>query len=165
MKIKKILAITLTLSLMLVSLTACGNPVKNDFKEYVNKNVITTFLPENNEIINDYTVAMKSADVKTMVDALSKTLPKKNDALLEKMKAYSPQTTEVQELHNIYINAAEIRKEAYVLMLGALTTNASDESAADTAIAKLTDSDNKFVEFQTKLDSMKKDLGLVDVKK
>ena len=165
MKIIEYLAIALTLSLMFVFLTACsGTSVKDDFKEYVNNNASAIFIPENNDIVATYTKAIESQDVKIAVKALSETLFTKNNALLEKMKAYKPETTEVQELHNIYIKAVELRKEGYAQMLEALTTKVSDESAADAAIAKLGESDTKFAEFETKASSMKKDLGLVDAK-
>jgi len=166
MKKIKYLAFALALSLMFVSITACGGTsVKDDFKEYVNNNSNTTFLPENNDIVKTYTAAIESQDEKILVPALSETLPTKNNALLEKLKAYTPVTTEVQELHNIYIKAVEIRKEGYSLMAEALTTKVSDEAATDTAIAKLAESDTKFTEFETKRISMMKDLGLVDASK
>ena len=165
MKKIKYLVLALSLSLMFVSLTACGNPAKDDFKEYINNNVNTTFIPENNEIVKTYSEAIKSQDEKIIVKALEETLPTKNDAFIEKLKAFTPKTTEVQELHNIYIKAVEIRKEGYALMLEAFTTKVSDESASDTALAKLGESDTKFAEFETKRTSMMKDLGLVEAEK
>jgi len=165
MKKIKYLVLALSLSLMIVSLTACGNPAKDDFKEYVNNNLNTTFILDNNDIVKTYTEAIKSQDEKIIIKALSETLPTKNNALLEKMKAYTPKTTEVQEFHNIYIKAVEIRKEGYALMLEALTTKVSDESATDIALTKLGESDTKFAEFETKRGSMMKDFGLVNAEK
>ncbi|HEY5587253.1 MAG TPA: hypothetical protein VIK78_22550 [Ruminiclostridium sp.] len=49
-------------------------------------------------------------------------------------------------------------------MLEAFTTKVSDESATDTAIAKLGEVDTKYTEFDTKRASMMKDLDLVDAK-
>jgi len=164
MKKIKYLAFALILSLMFVSLTGCGGTsVKDDFIEYVNNNANTIFIPDNNDIVKTYTEAIESQDGKIAIKALSQTLPTKNNALLEKMKTYKPETPEVQELHNIYIKAAELRKEGYALMLEALTTKVSDDSATDAALNKLGESDTKLVEFETKRNSMMKDLGLVDV--
>jgi len=112
--------------------------------------------------VKTYTEAIKSQNEQIIVTALLQTLPTKNNALLEKMKAYKAETTEVKELHNIYIKAVELRKEGYAQMLEALTTKVSDESATDDAIAKLGESDTKFAEFETKRNSMMKDLGLVN---
>jgi len=166
MKKIKFLALALSLSLMFVSLTACGgSPIKDDFKEYVNNNSNTTFIPANNDIVKAYSDAVGSQDEATIVKSLSETLPTMNKALIEKMKAYVPATPEVQELSNLYIKAAEIRTEGYGLMLEALTTKVSDESATDTALAKLGESDTKFAEFETKRNAMMKDLGLVEAEK
>lgn len=166
MKVKKTLAIVLTLSLVLIALAACGSSsdstsVKDDFKEYLNKNLTTNFLSLNDEIVKIYTEAGLANDGKILAKALSETLPAKNDALLEKMKAYTPKTTEVQELHAIIIKAVELRKDGYAQILEVLTED-STESEVDAAFATLDESDAKFAEFLTKAESMKKDLGLVD---
>lgn len=165
MKKIKYLAIALSLTLLGSTLTACGSvSAKDDFKEYLNNNVITVFMPESNDIVKTYSAAVEKQDQKVLVKELSETLATKNNALLEKLKAFIPKTTEVQELHNIYIKAVEVRKEAYVLMLESLTTKLSDESAMTVALDKLGESDAKFTEFGTKVESMKKDFGLVSAK-
>lgn len=162
MKNIKYLALVLTLILMIGSLTACGaNPVKDDFKDYINNNINTVFTPENNDIVKTYSDALKTQDENIFVQALKETLPTMNNALLEKLKAYTPKTTEVQELHALFISAVEIRAEGYALMLEAMTTKVSDEKASDPAIAKLGEADTKFTEFETKRTTMMKDLGLV----
>jgi anaerobic ribonucleoside-triphosphate reductase len=168
MKRIKYLALALTLSLMFISIIGCGDSgpsVKDDFKEYVNNNANTIFIPENNSIVKTYTEVIQTQDEKIIIKAISETLPAKNEALLAKMKALTPKTTEVQQLHNIYIKAVELRKEGYVLMHEALTTKLSDESAIDKALNKLGEADIKFVEYETKRTSMMKELGLVDVSK
>lgn len=162
MKTFKHLAMLITLSLTLLSLAGCGSTsattsVKDDFKEYLNQ--IAVYHPLNNDIINIYTEAGLAKDSKILAKALSETLPAKNNALLEKMKAYAPKTTEVQELHNIFIKAVELRKEAYAQLLEVLTKPATD-TAVDDAFAKLDESDAKFEAFLTKAESMKKNLGL-----
>lgn len=160
----KHLAMVITLSLTLLSLAGCGSTpaatsVEDDFKEYLNQ--IAIYHPLNNDIIKLYTEAGLAKDSKVLAKALSETLPAKNNALLEKMKAYAPKTTEVQELHKIFIKAVELRKEAYAQLHEVLTKPAT-EAAVDAAFAKLDESDTKFDEFLTKAESMKKDL--VDAK-
>lgn len=165
----KYLGLALILSFMFISLMGCGGDsgpsVKDDFKEYVNNNANTVFIPENNSIVASYTEAVQTQDENIIIKALSETLPGMNDALLTKMKAYSPETIEVQELHNLYIEAVELRKEGYAQMLESLTTRLDDESAIDEALNKLGESDTRFIEFETKRDSMMKDLGLVEASK
>lgn len=103
-------------------------------------------------------------DNNVIAKALSETLSPKNDALLEKMKAYKPKTTEVQEFHNILIQAVELRKDAYAQLLEVLKNKDATDSAVDAAFNKLGESDDKFIEFNTKGESLKKDFGLVDAK-
>jgi hypothetical protein len=160
MKTFKHLATVITLSLMLLSLAGCGSTpaatsVKDDFKEYLNQ--VAIYHPLNNEIIIIHNEAGLAKDSKVLAKALSEKLPAKSNALLEKMKAYTPKTTEVKELHNIFIKAVELRKEAYAQLHEVLTKPAT-ESAVDAAFAKLDESDAKFDEFLTKAESMKKDL-------
>jgi uncharacterized lipoprotein YehR (DUF1307 family) len=162
---KKLFLITMAL-VMALSLAACeGTTIKDDFKEYVNNKSNAIFIPENNDIVKTYTEGVKAQDGEAMVIVLSEILPKKNNELHEKLKAYTPETAEVKELHDIYIKAVELRKEGYEKMLEALTTKVSDEAATDIALAKLGEADTKFAEFETKRNSMMKDLGLVDASK
>lgn len=135
--------------------------VKDDFKEYLDNNLTPNFQAQNNEIIKIYTDAAKTKDSKILAKALSETLPAKNNALLEKMRAYSPKTSQVQELHNILINAIELRQDAEASVFEVLTKN-STESEVDAAFIKLDEADAKFNDFLTKAETMKKDLGLDD---
>lgn len=136
--------------------TPVGISVKDDFSEYLYNSFGTVFEPENSDILKIYTEASLAKDGKTLAKALSETLPAKNNALLEKLKAYTPQTTEVQELHNLFIQAVELRKDAYAQLFEVLTQPAT-EAEVDAAFAVLDESDAKFDEFLTKAESMKKD--------
>jgi len=136
--------------------TSVGTSVKDDFLEYLNNSFGTVFEPENSDILKIYAEAALTADSKILAKALSETLPAKNNALLEKLKAYKPQTTEVQELHNLFIQAVELRKDAYAQLVKVLTQPAT-EAEVDAAFAVLDKSDAKFDEFLTKAESMKKD--------
>jgi hypothetical protein len=165
MKKTKYLLLALAVSLLFVSLVACGGTsLKDDYNKYANNKYNAIFVLENNDIVKTYSDALDSKNDKTILKALSETLPAKNDALLEKIKAYTPETTEIQALHNIYIQGVEIRKEAYAQLYEAFTTKVSDESATDKALDKLEEADTKFAEFETKANSIKKELGIVDSK-
>lgn len=139
--------------------TSAGTSVKDDFSEYLYNNFGTIFEPEDRAIQEVYTEAALTADSKILAKALSETLPAKNNALLEKMKAYTPQTTEVQEVHNLFIQAVELRKDAYAQLYKVLTQPAT-EAEVDAAFAVLDESEAKIEEFLTKAESMKKDLGV-----
>lgn len=141
------------------SSTPVGTSVKDDFSQYLYNNFGTVFKPENSDILKIYTEAALAKDSKILAKALSETLPAKNNALLEKLKAYTPQTAEVQELHNLFIQTVELRKDAYAQLLKVLTQPAT-EAEVDAAFAVLDKADAKFDEFLTKAESMKKDLGV-----
>ena len=168
----KYFVIALTTLVMIAALTACGSTPadtsattpKDELKDYINNNFVKTFGPENNAIVDAYGVAADSGDNNTIAKALAETLTPKNDALLEKLKAFKPKTTEVQELHNILTQAVELRKDAYAQLLGIVTNKNVTDAAVDAAFNKLGESDDKFMEFNTKGDSLKKELGLVDGK-
>lgn len=167
MKISKYLVVALTLTFMLVGLVGCGGTSvattpKDDFLDYLNNQFVPIFGPENNDIVAIYTEAGLAKDSKILAKTLSQ-IPPKSNALLEKLKAFTPKTTEVQDLHNLLIKAVELRKEAYAQVLEVLTEN-SPEAQVNAAFAKLDESDAKFEEFLTKAESMKKDFGLVDAK-
>jgi len=162
MKKIKNLTLVLTLLLMFATLTACGSdPVKDDFVDYCNNNVNKTFNPEYNAVVKLYSDTIQSQDSDAIIAALQGPIATQNDALLEKVKAYSPKTNEVKELHNLFIKAVEIKKEGYTALLGALTAEGSDDTATNDAISKLAEADTKLKEFEAKRDSMMKDLGLV----
>jgi len=139
--------------------TSVGTSVKDDLSEYLYNNFGTVFEPEDRAIQQIYTEAALTGDSKILAKALKETLPAKNNALLEKMKAYTPQTTEVQEVHNLFIQAVELRKDAYVQFAEVLTKDAT-EAEIDAAFAILDESEAKIEEFLTKAESMKKDLGV-----
>lgn len=139
--------------------TSVGTSVKDDFSEYLYNNFGTVFEPEDRAIQEIYTEAALTTDSKILANALSETLPAKNNALLEKMKAYTPQTTEVQEVHNLFIQAVELRKDAYAQLYEVMTQPAT-EADVDAAFAVLDESEAKIEEFLTKAESMKKDLGV-----
>ncbi len=136
-----------------------GTSVKDDFSEYLYNNFGTVFEPEDSDILEIYTEAALTKDSKILAKALSDTLPAKNNALLEKLKAFTPQTTEVQELHNLFIQAVELRKDAYAQLVGVMTQPAT-EAEVDAAFAVLDESEARVDEFLTKAESMKKDLGV-----
>jgi hypothetical protein len=139
--------------------TSVGTSVKDDLSEYLYNNFGTVFEPEDRAIQQIYTEAALTGDSKILAKALLETLPAKNNALLEKMKAYTPQTTEVQEVHNLFIQAVELRKDAYAQLFEVLTQPAT-EADVDAAFAVLDESEAKIEEFLTKAESMKKDLGV-----
>jgi len=139
--------------------TPVGTSVKDDFSEYLYNNFGTAFEPENSAIQKIYTEAALTADSKILAKALSDTLPVKNNALLEKLKAYTPQTTEVQEVHNLFIEAVELRKDAYAQLVEVMTRPAT-EAEVDAAFVVLDESDAKIGEFLTKAETLKKELGV-----
>ncbi|SET83056.1 hypothetical protein SAMN05660297_03636 [Natronincola peptidivorans] len=167
MKKIKYLAIALTVLFMLVSLTACGggdaapanNAVKDDLKDYINNHAVTNFVPLNEEIVIHYTEAVQTGDGDVLATVLKENLIR-NALLFEELEAYTPETTEVQELHNIFFKAVEIRELAYVDILLVLTDLDAEEEDINAAFDMLDESDNLFIEFSTKMDAMRKDLGL-----
>jgi len=162
MKKIKNLALVLTMLMVFATLTACGSdPVKDEFVDYCNNDVNKTFNPEYNAIIKLYTDALETQDVEATITALDGPIKTQNDALLAKLKAFTPKSTEVKELHNIFIKTVEIKKEGFELLLKALTTEASDDTATDAATAKLAEADAKLKEFEAKRATMMKDFNLV----
>ena len=142
-----------------VASTSVDTSVKDDFSEYLYNNFGPVFEPEDRAIQVIYTDAALTKDSEILAKALSETLPAKNNALLEKMKAYTPQTTEVQEVHNLFIQAVELRKDAYAQLAVVMTKSAS-EAEVDAAFVVLDESNAKIDEFLTKAESLKKDLGM-----
>ncbi|SET70039.1 hypothetical protein SAMN05660297_03187 [Natronincola peptidivorans] len=136
-----------------------GTSVKDDLSEYLYNNFGTVFEPEDRDIIETYEEAILTGDSENFAKALSDTLPAKNNALLEKLKAYTPQTTEVQELHNLFIQAIELRKDAYTQLVVVMAKQ-STEAEIDAAFVLLDEYEAKIDEFLTKGESMKKDLGV-----
>ena len=160
------LAVTLVLTIMLASLTACGGgntAQKDDFLDYNNNQAAAVFLPENSTIADAYTSAIQAQDETLLMDTLN-TLPAQCDSLLAELNAYKAKTTEVQQLNAVLIESVQLKKDGYTQMLEAYSTDASDTAGFDTAFAKATatldSSDAKFADYITKRDAMMKDLGL-----
>ena len=170
MKIIKHLTIALMVILLLVALTACGgnpaptptpapNPVKEDLKDYINNYAVAIFGPLNEEIVNNYTAAVQTNDGDVLVTALKENLSS-NAMLIEEMEAYTPATAEVQELHNIFLDAVKTREIAYADILVVLTDLDATEEEIRAAFDMLAEADSLFAEFSTELAAMRADLGL-----
>ena len=158
--------------MMLVALTACGsasaptpapapanNPVKDDLKDYINNYAVTNFVPKNEEIVTYYTEAIQTGDAEVLINAIQEIVVL-NAQLYEELVAYTPATAEVQELHNIFVQAVEMRDLAYADVFLALTDSNATEEDGDAAFNKLAEVDAVFAEFSAKMDSMRADLGL-----
>jgi len=160
MKKIKYLTTIMTVIFILVPLSACGgdNPAKDEFKEYINNHAIAKFTPKNEEIVTKYTEAVQAGDGDVLATVLREVVLL-NAHLIEDLEVYTPQTTEVQDLHNIFIQAVKLRELAYVEILLVLTDLEAELEDIDAAFDKLDETDKLFIEFSTKVDNMKEEFG------
>ena len=100
-----------------------------------------------------------TGDGDLLARALMEDLPEMNNALLDKLIAYTPETTEVQDLHDVYFMAVDLRGDAYEQILQVLLDLDAQDEEIDAAFDLLEVSDAIFLNFEEMVAIMTKELG------
>lgn len=109
---KKIAELLLILAMSIVLLTGCGNPVYDDFQNFLN--VEMTEVNENYEKIKAEVAGWENLEEDAQLEAsLKDNLLPLVDSSLEKLETITPETEEVKALKDKYVKVMEAYKEGF----------------------------------------------------
>lgn len=120
--VKKLLR--LTVIPFLFFLTACGtDPVQEDLLNYVNEEMTDAFELEALAVgAYDQVSGINYTDDYTMYDTISLTVIPNYNEFIKELNQVKIETEELRDIHEIYIEAADIQFNAFVKILSALET-------------------------------------------
>ncbi|MCB5239007.1 hypothetical protein AB1L07_26460 [Niallia alba] len=119
---KKVINIFLIPFLLLF--TACSaDPVKEDLVQYINEDMKTAFELEVKAVsAYDSVSGINYSDDWTMYDTIQTTVIPNYNEFIKELNRVKVETEELREIHEIYIEGADIQYNAFVKILTALET-------------------------------------------
>jgi len=162
--LKKLTLGLLSIFAFAILLTGCGkNPIQEDLLSYINNDIAPLSSVEA-KMIADYesVTGQNFTDDETTFNMLmDNIIPAYND-FSDKLLKIQPETPEVRELHDLYINLSGIQKSAFIGLADAL--DKQDLGLVNDANAKLDQANKLSRDYQTKLQDMAKKYN-VELKK
>ena len=112
-------AIAVAVVVIAILLLGGDNAVQDDLLDYIN-NDITEMQELDSEVIDLYERARNSEDDYAMYEILIDEVIPKSRELIDEAEAIQIETKEVQEIHEVYLDAINKQDQAFTLMLSAL---------------------------------------------
>lgn len=149
---------------MIALLSGCsGDPVQEDILNYVNKELKDAAKFESAAITAYESVTGANfTDDQTLYDALTNEVMPNYEKLLKELDSIAIETDELKEIHDIYIDGAEIQYKAFTVILQAIEEQ--DDDLIEEANGMLTDAETLISDYQNKLDKLANEHD-VDIKK
>lgn len=152
---KKILAFLVTAVMLLTVLTGCGDPVYDDFENFLNTEM--TEVNENYDKIAEETeIWANLEDDEDLIAGLEEDLLPLVEDSLAKLEKIEPETDEVKELKEKYVAVMEAYKEGFELVLAGIKDNDADEIYAGND--KLSEGLSLLDEYNDALDALAKEV-------
>ena len=127
--------------------------VEKDITEYVNEGLLPLADLEEEAIdLFDSVVGYNYTDDYTLYDTLNLEVIPRYQKLLNELENIKPNTEEVQQVHDIYVNGAKKQYEAMMLILDGIEFQ--DVSIIEEANLRLAEGRTIIREFQIKLDAL-----------
>ena len=153
---KKTLALILALVLCFSLLTACGNPVADEFEKFVNED-----MTEVNAKADEIAAELQNLETYTTdaewVNSMENILLPKTDEVLTLLANINPTTEEVSALKAKYVSAMEAFKESFTLVLEAFRT--ADEAKLTAGNEKITEANALLEEYGTARQELADEFG------
>lgn len=160
---KKILAVTMMICLLIPTLAGCfSDPVQDDLLNYINKEIPTVRTLENSvsKMYTDITSDGNIDDATAATKFESELLPT-SDELISKAKAIVPATDEVKKVHDKYIAALTAQHDGFKLYKDAYAN--SDVDAVTKANDQMTKALSTSEEFLTELRALEEKHNVEEV--
>jgi len=150
--VKKVIFFSI-LPIMLV-LSACFNdPIQDDLMDYVNKEMLTAFELEATAVsAYDQVSGLNYSDDITMYDALVSTVIPTYNEFIKELNSVPIETSELREIHEIYIKGADLQYNAFVKIVRALETQ--DPLLIEEANGMLEEARSLLREYQNEIDKL-----------
>lgn len=153
---KKFLAFLLTASMAFTVLTGCGNPVYDDFENFLN--VEMADVNENYDKIKAEAASWEGFEEDAQLEAsLTDTLLPLVEASLLRLEEITPETPEVTEIKNKYIKVMEAYKEGFTDILAGIREQ--DEEKVDAGNERLTERMELLNEYNAALEALADEVG------
>lgn len=153
---KIVLSLTLCFTLLL---GACGNSIGDDLKNYINED-IRPLISSEQEILTEYesVTGENYTDDETTYYTLEESIIPKYQVFIDKIEAIQPETEEVRELHEDYIQASNNQYNAMLKIMSALENQ--DYSEVSEANQMLTESRAAMRQYNNDLYALAKEHGI-----
>lgn len=153
---KKIITLIIAAVMTLSLLTACGNPVYDDFENFLNVQMVD--VSANYEKITAEAAKWEAMETtEELVASLKDVLIPTVEDSLTKLAAINPETEEVKNLKDKYVKIMEAYKEGFNLTLSGVETN--DEEVMTKGSDKLTEGVNLLDEYNAGLEALAEEVG------
>jgi hypothetical protein len=152
---KRLLAVVM-LGLVLVLSGCLGDSVQDDIMNYVNKETTEAAELEGKAIAAYEGVSGANyQDDQIMYDALVNEVIPNYTEFIEELEAVKIETDELKEIHEIYLNGADLQLQGFVKVVEALEKQ--DASIVEEANQLLNEGKSMIEDYQKKLDTLAKD--------
>jgi len=153
--VKKVILCTI-LPIIFV-LSACfSDPIQDDLMNYVNKEMTTAFELEATAVTAyDQVSGINYTDDVTMYDALVLTVIPTYNEFIKELNTVPIDTEELREIHEIYIEGADLQYNAFVKIVRALETQ--DPLLIEEANGMLEEARSLLREYQNEIDKLAKE--------
>ncbi|MEI4769067.1 hypothetical protein WAX74_05255 [Psychrobacillus sp. FJAT-51614] len=113
---------------LVFALSACGDPVQDDLLNYIN-NEVKALEELENEAVTEYdsVIGENYVDDETTYIHIQDVVIPKYRKLIEKLEEIRPETKEVREIHELYIEASNMQFNGIVTVLAAIDAQDYDK--------------------------------------
>ncbi|MFA9560302.1 hypothetical protein ACERII_23575 [Evansella sp. AB-rgal1] len=144
----------LLVTMLSLFITGCfADPIQEDLEDYVNNGIIP-LVPDEEEILGLYesVTGHNYSDDYVLYNTIQFDILPKYQDFIQKLEAIRPSTSEVREIHEIYIKASNEQYSAMVLILDAI--DYQDHGLINDANNQLNEARSLFRTFQYELQDL-----------
>lgn len=153
---KKLTAILTTIIMSFALLTGCGNPVYDDFENFLNSQMVEVNANYDKITAEAGTWENLSEDAELIASLNDTLIPLVEDSL-EKLEGITTETEEVGELKAKYIKVMEAYKEGFNFVLEGV--QAADEAIVLKGNDKISEGIDLLAEYNEALESLASEVG------
>lgn len=153
---KKIVSLLLMAVMALTLLTGCGNPVYDEFENFINVEMVEVSANYEKITAEAGKWAEYEEDAQLMASINDIMLPLVNDSL-DKLEKINPETEEVKEIKAKYVKVMDAYKEGFTLILASL--QAQDAEKMNAGDAKINEGITFLNEYNEALKALAEEVG------
>ena len=153
---KKIVSLLLMAVMALTLLTGCGNPVYDEFENFINVEMVEVSANYEKITAEAGKWAEYEEDAQLMASINDIMLPLVNDSL-DKLEKINPETEEVKEIKAKYVKVMDAYKEGFTLILASLQEQ--DAEKMNAGDAKINEGITLLNEYNDALNALAEEVG------
>lgn len=153
---KKIVSLLLMAVMALTLLTGCGNPVYDEFENFINVEMVEVSANYEKITAEAGKWAEYEEDAQLMASINDIMLPLVNDSL-DKLEKINPETEEVKEIKAKYVKVMDAYKEGFTFILASLQEQ--DAEKMNAGDAKINEGITLLNEYNDALNALAEEVG------